>query len=98
MPKNIVELISSGQSIHAVKNVERSLAKKLRTAIFEQKSKVARQAYGTLDEYFGGDEQPDYVNNSDNAYAVFFANALKKFGVNGPEDFKDEVTKQRFFD
>lgn len=98
MPKNIVELISSGQSIHAVKNVERTLANKLLQAISEQANEVARQAYGTLDEYFGGDEQPDYVNNSDNAYAVFFANALKKFGVNGPEDFKDEVTKQRFFD
>ena len=98
MPKNIVELISSGQSIHAVKNVERTLANKLLQAISEHASEVARQAYGTLDEYFGGDEQPDYVNNSDNAYAVFFANALKKFGVNGPEDFKDEVTKQRFFD
>jgi hypothetical protein len=98
MPKNIVELISNGQSIHAVKNVERTLAKKLLNAIAEQKTQVARDAYGTLDEFYGGDEPPDYVNNSDNAYAAFFANALKKFGVNGPEDFQDDVTKQRFFD
>ena len=98
MSKSIVGLIAENQSSRVVSIVEKTLAKKLLEAIAEQKSEVARQAYGTLEEYFGGDEQPDYVNQEDNAYAVFFANALKKFGVNGPEDFRDDVTKQRFFD
>ena len=96
--KNLLEFVSKGRSNDFVENVNKTLAKKLLRAISEQASDVARQTYGTLEEYYGGDEQPDYVNNEDNAYATFFANALKKFGVQGPEDFKDDVTKQRFFD
>ena len=96
--KNLLEFVSKGRSNDFVENVNKTLAKKLFLAISEQASVVAREAYGTLEEYFGGDEQPDYVNREDNSYAVFFANALKKFGVNGPEDFRDDVTKQRFFD
>src|ERR1035437_9876820 len=98
MGKSIVGLIAENQSSEAVSVVEKALAKKLLLALSEQASEVARNTYGTLEEYFGGDEQPDYVNNADNAYAAFFANALKKFSVNGPEDFKADVTKQRFFD
>jgi len=98
MSRTFVELIAEKNNLKAISVVKKALAKKLVEAISEQASDVARGAYGTLEEYFGGDEQPDYVNNDDNAYAVFFANALKKFGVNGPEDFKDDATKQRFFD
>jgi hypothetical protein len=98
MSKSIVGLIAENQSSEAVSVVNKALAKKLLCAISEQASEVARQAYGTLEEYYGGDEQPDYTNNSDSAYATFFQNALRKFGVTGPEDFKDDVTKQRFFD
>ena len=33
-----------------------------------------------------------------NEYEVFFAKALKKFGVDSPADFKDEKKKKEFFD
>ena len=33
-----------------------------------------------------------------NDYEVFFAKALKKFGVDSPADFKDEKKKKEFFD
>jgi hypothetical protein len=98
MSKNIVGLIAEKQSSEAVFAVKKALAKKLVKSISEAKTEVARKTYGSLVEFYGADEQPDYMNDSDNAYAMFFANALKKFGVSGPEDFQDDVTKQRFFD
>jgi hypothetical protein len=97
MNKSIIELIASEQSAKAVAVVEKALGKKLLKAISEQAVVVARNTYGTLQEAFGPDEQPEFMNPSDNTYAVFFANALKKFGVNGPEDFRDEATKKQFF-
>ena len=97
MSKSIIELIARAQSAEAVSIVEKTLARKLRKAISEQTSTVAKEAYGTLGESFGADEQPVFVNPSDNAYSVFFANALKKFGVNGPQDFQDDATKAQFF-
>lgn len=33
-----------------------------------------------------------------NDYEVFFAKALKKFGVNSPADFKSDEEKKKFFD
>jgi hypothetical protein len=98
MSKNIVGLIAEKNSNEAVSAVKKALAKKLVQSISEAKGNVARKTYGRLVEFYGGDEQPDYMNDTDNAYALFFANALKKFGVSGPEDFRDDVTKQRFFD
>jgi hypothetical protein len=98
MSKTIVGLIAEKQSNEAVSAVKKALAKKLVQSISEAKSQVARDTYGRIVEFYGADEQPDYMNDTDNAYAIFFANALKKFGVSGPEDFKDDVTKQRFFD
>jgi hypothetical protein len=97
MSKSIIELIESNEPSKVLSLVEKSLAKKLKTAIYEQTGEVAKDTYGTLEEYYGSDEQPDYVSRDDNNYAAFFANALKKFGVNGPEDFRDEETKKRFF-
>ena len=97
MNKSIIELITSEQSAKAVSVVEKTLGRKLLKAISEQATSVARKTYGTVQESFGADEQPEFVNPSDNTYAVFFANALKKFGVNGPEDFRDEATKKQFF-
>lgn len=96
MSKTIIELIAQDNSAKAVAKVEKVLGKKLLRAIHEKASTVAKEAYGTLKEFFG-DDQPQYVNPADSAYAVFFANALKKFGVNGPEDFTDENTKAQFF-
>lgn len=98
MSTNIVGLIAEKQSSEAVFAVKKALAKKLVQSISEAKTEVARKTYGRIVEFYGADEQPDYMNDSDNAYAMFFANALKKFGVSGPEDFQDDVTKQRFFD
>ena len=33
-----------------------------------------------------------------NDYEVFFAKALKKFGVDSPADFKSDEEKKKFFD
>lgn len=97
MNKSIIELIAGEESAKAVSVMEKTLGKKLFKAISEQATSVARKTYGTVRESFGADEQPEFMNPADNTYAVFFANALKKFGVNGPEDFRDEATKQQFF-
>ena len=59
MSKSIVGLIAENQSSEAVSIVNKSLAKKLLLAISEQASEVARQAYGTLEEYYGGDAEHD---------------------------------------
>jgi hypothetical protein len=98
MKQSIVELIAGDLSADVVSLVEKTLAGKVLSAIQEQKREVALQAYGSLKEYFGGDDLPEFVDSDDNAYAVFFQNALKKFGVNGPNDFQDEQSKQKFFD
>lgn len=98
MSQKIIELIRSEDSATAVSAVQKTLGQKLLRAISEQATTVAKMTYGTIFEHFGGaDEQPQFMNPADNAYAIFFANALKKFGVNGPEDFQDENTKAQFF-
>jgi hypothetical protein len=98
MSKSLIELIAEEKAAKAVSLVEKTLAKKVRQAISEQKATVARDCYGTLAECFGADETPEFLAHDDNAYLVFFQNALKKFGVTGPQDFTDENTKKQFFD
>jgi hypothetical protein len=73
MRKSIVGLVAEQEPRKVVSLVEKTLAKKLRKAISEQASVVAKKTYGTLKEYYGGDEQPDYYNRDDNSYAAFFA-------------------------
>jgi hypothetical protein len=98
MNKSIIELIGKEQSVQAVSFVTKTLANKLLQAISEQKNTVAKETYGSLAECFGADETPEFMDaGGDNAYQVFFQNALKKFGVNGPQDFQDENTKNQFF-
>ena len=38
------------------------------------------------------------IREEKTAYQNFFDKALEKFGVNSPEDFKDEAKKKEFFD
>ena len=97
MKKSIIELISLDESAQAVSGLEKTLAKKLLEAISSQRNTVARDTYGSLGECYGADEAPQFMEPADNAYQIFYANALKKFGVNGPQDFQDENTKQQFF-
>lgn len=98
MSKSIIESIVENQPAKVVSFVEKALAKKLVRSISEQASVVARNTYGSLYELYGADDRPEFMNNDDNTYAKFYADALQKFGVQGPEDFRDDVTKQRFFD
>src|ERR1700722_18736799 len=97
MKKSIVELISREKSVEAISIVEQTLGKKLLNAISMHRTTVAKETYGCLGECFGADETPEFMEPADNAYQMFYMNALKKFGVNGPQDFKDENTKQQFF-
>ena len=97
MQRSIVELISLEESAQAITFVEKTLAKKLLGVIANQRSAVARDTYGSLGECYGADESPEFMEPADNAYQVFYQNALQKFGVNGPQDFQDENTKQQFF-
>ncbi len=38
------------------------------------------------------------IKEEKTAYQKFFDKALEKFGVNSPDEFKDEAKKKEFFD
>ncbi len=98
MDTSLINLLTKDHSSEVTSLFETFLSKKALQKVQECKRVTGKMTYGTFLEYFGTDETPAFMDDTDNLYVDFFKHALQKFGVNGPQDFQDVKQKQQFFD
>jgi|1_EtaG_2_1085319.scaffolds.fasta_scaffold04197_2 hypothetical protein len=95
LTEKIIENILSGNMVDAVDQTNYALYEKVYERIHELKLSTAASLYNSNNNHYM-DEIDEDGDNDGAEYKKFFQLALKKFGVNNPDDLDDDQ-KKKFF-